>query len=498
VVGIVFSGKGRRTALRPLGDGARLHRAGAPVAPRWPRRVLMAGALMFSGLAGAATLALGLAGPPSQSGAATAAAPTDHAPASARASEFAELPGSDRQSSLALLSSPWEGASLGVDSDAHSPLLHEPYTVSLEVDRGDTLMSMLTGAGVDRVTAYGAIDALSDVFDPRGLRPRQSLRLTMLPPIPTDRASVQTMTFSPDPLRDIVVAPFEDGFRAEESTRAVEEFQMRADGRIQSSLYVAAMESGVPPSVLGDLIHIFSFDVDFQREIQPGDTFSLLFSEKRTESGETVGHGDILLAEMTVNGKFRRFYRFTDETGIPDYYDSQGRSVRRALLRTPVDGARISSGFGNRVHPILGYTRLHKGMDFAAPTGTPIYAAGDGVIEEAGWKGSFGKYVRIRHNGTYSTAYAHLHRIDSRMKPGARVRQRQVIGYVGSTGRSTGPHLHYEVHVNGKAVNPLGVKLPTGKELAGAELARFERLRSEIENQYAAAQSHTQVATVPD
>lgn len=468
----------------------------------------MAGAVIFSGLAGAATLALGLAGPPTHSGTTatgtnvagttTATAPTDITSPATRTYEYATLPDKDRQSELALISSPWAGASLGVDSDAHSPLLHEPYTLSLKVESGDTLMSMLTKAGVDRGTAYGAIDALSNVFDPRGLRPRQSLELTLLPPIPTDRAPVQTMTFSPDPLRSIVVAPFEDGFRAVESTRAVEEFPMRADGRIDSSLYVAAQDAGVPPTVLGDLIHIFSFDVDFQREIQPGDRFSLLFSERRTDTGETVGHGDIQLAEMTVNGKDKRFYRFVDESGIADYYDAKGRSVRRALLRTPVDGARISSGFGARKHPILGYTKMHKGMDFAAPSGTPIYAAGDGVIEVAGWNGGFGRYIRIRHNGTYSTAYAHLSRIDSRVKPGARVRQRQVIGYVGTSGRSTGPHLHYEVHVNGKQVNPRGVKLPTGKELAGAELARFERLRADIDNQYAAAEARTQVATVPD
>lgn len=458
----------------------------------------MAGAVIFSGLAGAATLALGLAGPPTHSGLTSAALPTDTTAPINRTFEHAVLPDKDRQSALALISSPWAGASLGVDSDAHSPLLHEPYTVSLEVDSGDTLMSMLTAVGIDRMTAYGAIDALSDVFDPRGLRPRQSLELTLLPPIPTGRAPVQTMTFSPDPLRDIVVAPFEGGFRAVESTRAVEEFPMRADGRIDSSLYVAAQEAGVPPTVLGDLIHIFSFDVDFQREIQPGDRFSLLFSERRTDTGETVGHGDIQLAEMTVNGKDKRFYRFVDESGIADYYDAKGRSVRRALLRTPVDGARISSGFGARKHPILGYTKMHKGMDFAAPSGTPIYAAGDGVIEVAGWNGGFGRYIRIRHNGTYSTAYAHLSRIDSRVKPGARVRQRQVIGYVGTSGRSTGPHLHYEVHVNGKQVNPRGVKLPTGKELEGSELARFERMRSEIDTKYAAAEARTQVATVPD
>ncbi|MBO6838055.1 MAG: M23 family metallopeptidase, partial [Alphaproteobacteria bacterium] len=190
--------------------------------------------------------------------------------------------------------------------------------------------------------------------------------------------------------------------------------------------------------------------------------------------------------------------QFQDDDGRIDYYDAKGQSVRRALLRTPVEGARISSGFGKRKHPILGYTKMHKGLDFAAPSGTPIYAAGDGVVEAAGWNGGYGRYIRIRHNGTYSTAYAHLSRIDSRIKPGARVDQRQIIGYVGTSGRSTGPHLHYEVHVNGRQTNPLGVKLPTGKTLAGAELARFERVRAEIEQQYAAIEPRTQVAQIVD
>ena len=185
------------------------------------------------------------------------------------------------------------------------------------------------------------------------------------------------------------------------------------------------------------MIQIFSFDVDFQRDIRRGDTFGLLFDEYSDDSGRVVKSGDILLAEMVLSGKPMRLYRYKTHDGRVDYYDAKGKSVRKALLRTPIDGARISSGFGKRRHPILGYTRMHKGLDFAARRGTPIYAAGDGVIEYAGRNGGYGKYVRIRHNGTYKTAYAHMHRYGRGIRKGHRVRQGQVIGYVGSTGRST-------------------------------------------------------------
>lgn len=378
------------------------------------------------------------------------------------------------------------------DAASNEALLAEPYRVTLTVARGDTLMAMLTDAGLDRPQAHRAIQALAEVYSPRKLKPGHAFDLTLAPAVGERPAALQELRFEPDAARRVVVARESavDGphFTARAIDRPLTTRLARAGGSIESSLYVAALEAGVPTTVLGDMITIFSFDIDFQREIQPGDRFSLLFEEKRDEEGAFVGSGDVLIAEMTVGGKQRRYYRFEDSDGFVDYFDADGRSVRKALLRTPVDGARISSRFGKRMHPILGYTKMHKGMDFAAPTGTPIYAAGDGVVEVAGWNGGFGKYIRIRHNSTYKTAYAHLSRIDGRVKPGAKVRQRQIIGYVGTTGRSTGPHLHYEVHKAGRAVNPQGVKLPTGKVLAGAELTRFQAAKGAVETLYAQAE----------
>ena len=204
-----------------------------------------------------------------------------------------------------------------------------------------------------------------------------------------------SLTFSESVERDVAVRRTKSGYHAEIVLRPLHRRSTHATGRIDSSLYVAGVNAGLPQSTLAELIQIFSFDVDFQRDIRRGDTFGLLFDEYSDDSGRVVKSGDILLAEMVLSGKPMRLYRYKTHDGRVDYYDAKGKSVRKALLRTPIDGARISSGFGKRRHPILGYTRMHKGLDFAARRGTPIYAAGDGVIEYAGRNGGYGKYVRI-------------------------------------------------------------------------------------------------------
>jgi murein DD-endopeptidase MepM/ murein hydrolase activator NlpD len=219
-----------------------------------------------------------------------------------------------------------------------------------------------------------------------------------------------------------------------------------------------------------------------------------MFDEYRDEDGQMAKTGNISVAEMVLSGQKIRLYRYKAKDGFVDYYSATGQSVRKALLRTPIDGARISSGFGRRRHPILGYTRMHKGLDFAARRGTPIYAAGDGVVDFAGRNGGYGKYVRIRHTGIYKTAYAHMHRYGKGVRTGRRVRQGQIIGYVGSTGRSTGPHLHYEVHKNGRQVNPRSIKLPSGRTLKGRELTAFKMYRVELDRDYVALTQSQQVA----
>ena len=212
----------------------------------------------------------------------------------------------------------------------------------------------------------------------------------------------------------------------------------------------------------------------------------MFFERLHDDLGRPVKEGNLLYANLTLSGTALRLYRYEDADGIIDYYNEHGHSVRKALLRTPVDGARLSSGFGMRRHPILGYSRMHQGIDFAAPSGTPIKAAGDGVIEVAGRDGGYGNYVRIRHNSEHKTAYGHLSRFASGIRPGVRVRQGQTIGYVGSTGQSTGPHLHYEVMVNNAQVNPMSLRLPTGKVLAGLDLAVFLELRQRVDGEMAA------------
>ncbi|TFG47962.1 MAG: M23 family metallopeptidase, partial [Gemmatimonadales bacterium] len=247
-----------------------------------------------------------------------------------------------------------------------------------------------------------------------------------------------------------------------------------------------------PNPVLIELIRIFSFDVDFQRDIQPGDRFEVLYDALLETDGSLAKTGEVLYAALTLSGQRLELYGFTPKSGFADFFDTKGQSVRKTLMRTPIDGARLSSGFGMRKHPILRYTRMHRGTDFAAPSGTPIYAAGDGTVEIAGRKGAYGKYVRLRHNSTYQTAYAHMSRFAKGTRSGARVRQGQVIGYVGTTGRSTGPHLHYEVLVNGKQVNPSKIKLASGEKLKGADLAAFEFRRAEIDRLREASPGATQ------
>ena len=382
---------------------------------------------------------------------------------------------------------------LASDSVIKSAQLPLPYEDVRTVGKGDTLMALLKEAGVPAADSDRAIQAMAKIYKPRRIKPGQRI-LLLLQPQTQKPPQLLSLTFSESVERDVAVRLTKSGYHAEVVRRSLHRRSTHTAGRIDSSLYVAGVNAGLPQSTLAELIQIFSFDVDFQRDIRRGDTFSLLFNEYSDDSGRVVKSGDILLAQMVLSGKPMRLYRYETRDGRVDYYDAKGKSVRKALLRTPIDGARISSGFGKRRHPILGYTRMHKGLDFAARRGTPIYAAGDGVIEYAGRNGGYGKYVRIRHNGTYKTAYAHMHRYGRGIRKGHRVRQGQVIGYVGSTGRSTGPHLHYEVHKSGRQVNPRSVKLPSGRKLKGRELAALKAHAALLEDRYAALVRPQQIA----
>ena len=358
---------------------------------------------------------------------------------------------------------------------------------SLQVGRGDTLMNMLVTAGVARREAHEAIEAAREFYDPRGLKPGQEIRVTLA--MGTDDNEADTgrllaLGLQPSVEQELrVTRNADDGFVAETIARQLLRVAINAEGRIDNNLSTAARDAGLPMPVLVEMIRIFSFDVDFQRELQPGDSFEVLYEALFEDDGSLAKTDGVLYASLTLSGERLDMYNFTPQSGHDDFFDRKGQSVRKTLMRTPIDGARLSSRFGMRKHPVLGYSRQHKGVDFAAPRGTPIYAAGDGVVESAGRNGGYGKYLRIRHNSTYKTAYGHMTRIAKGMRRGKRVRQGQIIGYVGSTGRSTGPHLHYEVLRGGTQVNPLKIELPSGEKLKAADLERFERHRADIDAQ---------------
>ncbi len=249
-------------------------------------------------------------------------------------------------------------------------------------------------------------------------------------------------------------------------------------GEINTSLYRSATNSGIEPNVILEFARIFGFEVDFQRDIRKGDKFEILFERFTDDRGKKIKTGKILYAFLDINNQKIQLYRFGKKNNY-DYYNLDGKSISKALMKTPINGARLSSPFGNRKHPILGFTKHHNGTDFAAPTGTPIMASGNGTVIKAGWCGNGGNCVRIRHNSSYTTGYGHLSKFAT--KTGRRVRQGQIIGYVGNTGMSTGPHLHYTVKYNGKFINSQKLKLPSGKILKGNERKLFEVERIKLD-----------------
>lgn len=365
-------------------------------------------------------------------------------------------------------------------------LASRPIQTVVAARNGDTLMDILLRAGVERMEAVKAIDALREIFDPRALKVGQKVTVTFeRPSHGIGSGPFHAVTLQPDPRRLVSAKRDENGYAVRETKRKETMELVRAGGVIRSSLFESARAGGVPSTVLVEMIKAFSYDVDFQRDIQPGDRFEVMFERFVDNKGQTIRTGELLFANLTLSGTPTPIYRYVDASGHPDYYNLKGESVRKALLRTPVDGVRITSSFGMRRHPILGYSKMHKGVDFGVTTGTPVMAAGDGVIDMAGDNGSYGNYVRIRHDDRHATAYAHLSRIAQGVRKGARVRQGQIIAYSGSTGRSTGPHLHYEVLVSNQQVNPLSVKFQSGTKLAGRDLSRFQTAMHETNVQFA-------------
>jgi murein DD-endopeptidase MepM/ murein hydrolase activator NlpD len=392
---------------------------------------------------------------------------------------------------------------LAAEREAAKPELE---TRTLKVDRGDTIVSMLQEAGVSKVDAAAVVAAMKPLISAKNIRSGQTFKATFgspkANPAPTPAPSTQdsqttkgdqddddsptrrllSLSFAPDVEHQINVhLEPEDGYFAEDVKRKLEARYQHAGATIDSSLYLAAMQAGIPANLVVEIIRMFSYDVDFQRDVHQGDEFEVFFNRFFTPDGLPAKAGDILAASMTLSGKKHLLYRFEMPDGEAEYFDTNGQSAKAMLMKTPVDGARISSGFGQRAHPILGYTRMHKGIDFAVPSGTPVMAAGSGTVTFAGPAGEYGNLVVINHGNNYATAYAHLSRFASDVHKGAKVHQGDVVAYSGMTGLATGPHLHYEIRVNNSQVNPATVKVASGRKLEGEDLKAFFAERAHIE-----------------
>lgn len=359
----------------------------------------------------------------------------------------------------------------------------EAVTREIELGSGETLASSLTNADVNPDDATAAMVALNKVYNHQKLKAGQEMTLAF-----TRLGSEETLTgvtFQPEPTKEVSIVREASGqFVGHVKTTPIERERFAVRGEIRSTLYEAGDREGVPHAVMAALLRAYAHAVDFQRDIHPGDKFEVLYDQPTAKDGKPVGQGVIIYAALEINGKVKPLYRVTFADGAVDYFDERGQSVKRALLRTPVDGAHVTSGFGMRMHPLLGYSKMHQGIDFGAAPGTPIFAAGAGVVEEAGFKGAYGRFILLRHNGRVETAYAHMSRFARGIYSGARVNQGDVIGFVGTSGRSTGPHLHFEVRVAHRQVNPLSVNMPTGRVLQGKLLAQFREGQAKIKQEF--------------
>jgi murein DD-endopeptidase MepM/ murein hydrolase activator NlpD len=357
------------------------------------------------------------------------------------------------------------------------------------VGRGDTIAGLLSGAGIDRTVIHGVVSAISPVFPPRSLRQGHEIAVTM---DPTRDNALVGMELDAGAGRTIRARLMDERWHAEEVLAPRQTMLALATGTVDGGLFPSAVEAGLSPGLALSVVRILGHQVDFQRDLQPGDRFTILFERLRDPNGGLLGHGRVLYVELELSGRQFAYWRH-ERNGQAEWFDANGHSIRRAFLRTPLDGARVSSGFGMRRHPILGFNRMHPGVDFAAPTGTPVYAAANGTVISARNEGGYGLIVRLRHANATETRYAHLSRFARGIGPRRTVRQGDVIGYVGSTGMSTGPHLHYEVVVNGRQMDPARHVMPPVR-LAARDLAAFQRSRASLERVVTRMEAGSEVA----
>ncbi|HET7888846.1 MAG TPA: M23 family metallopeptidase [Bradyrhizobium sp.] len=361
------------------------------------------------------------------------------------------------------------------------------------VKKGDSVSSILRDQGATAEEAKAIAATLGARGREGGLKEGQKLRILMAPAGPGQRIQPVRVMVANDSSVEAVAALSDLGKYVAVDVSSINTVTDTADNgkdddddddgtgvRLYQSIYETALRNKVPANVIEDMIRIYSYDVDFQRKVQPGDSFDVFFAGE--DEGSNSEKSEVLFASLTVGGETKKYYRFqTPDDAVVDFYDETGKSAKKFLVRKPVNVAIMRSGFGSRRHPILGYVKMHTGVDWATAYGTPIFASGNGVVETAGWEGGYGKYVKIKHNNGYETAYGHMSAFAKGLEVGKRVRQGQVIGFVGSTGQSTGAHVHYEILVNGRFVDPMRVKLPRGRSLEGSMLTSFEKERDRLD-----------------
>ena len=361
--------------------------------------------------------------------------------------------------------------------------IKSPYSnVNYEIKKGDTIQKILQRYKVQNSEIQTIINQYKKYSNPNQLLVGNKIGIIIEENSSTNKNSV--VKFSAPITKRTTIAITRDEENRIVSKKIITKLYKKktlSENIIKKNLYLAAIKSKISPDTIIEFARIFGFEIDFQRDIRKNDYFKIVHEKYFDENSEFIKSGPILYAHMSVNGREITLYKFGEDNEY-GYFDVNGKSVEKALMKTPINGARLSSPFGMRKHPILGFTKLHGGTDFAAPEGTPIVASGSGTIVRAKWCGGGGNCIKIKHNSTYQTIYAHMKNFSKGMKVGKKVKQGQIIGYVGSTGMSTGPHLHYEVIINGKKANSQKLKLPSGKVLKGNERTEFEihRIKTDV------------------
>ena len=349
-----------------------------------------------------------------------------------------------------------------------------------ELEEGDTFISTLKKTNLDDKEIDQLIIAAEDSMETNQLR--IGTRIEIISELIKEKKIVKEVVIYPDSEEKISVLRVDNKFIVSKDVKTLYSELVFHEVDINKSIYSSLKNINVPDNIIMSFVQLFSFDIDFQRDIRNKNQIKILYEQFKDKNGELIKTGSILFAEIVLTKDSYELYKFENNNYI-EYFNSDGKSATKALMKTPINGARLSSAYGMRKHPILGYNKKHMGVDFAAPTGTPIMAAGTGHIEYVGTNGGAGKYIRIKHLNGYKTSYSHLSNYASGMQKNVRVKQGQTIGYVGSTGLSTGPHLHYEVIFNGEKINPMKMKLPSGKKLKGTSLNNFLAEKDRINNE---------------